>query len=81
MYVINFQHYKETLCKIFNFSSTGDPILIYLGAHNMPPTASDQATTVLGHVYELHPDWNVNTLQNDIGLILLFEQIQPSGKF
>lgn len=45
----------------------------------MPPTASDQATTVLGHVYYLHPDWNVNTLQNDIGLIVLFEQIQPSG--
>ncbi|XP_066149741.1 brachyurin [Euwallacea fornicatus] len=60
------------------YQSIGNPIIIYIGAHNMPPTVEDDAAQLLGHVYELHPDWNPSTLQNDIGMIFLFETIQET---
>ncbi|XP_066246657.1 brachyurin-like [Euwallacea similis] len=60
------------------YLSNGNPIIIYIGAHNMPPSKEEDIEEVLGHLFTLHPDWNPSTLQNDIGLIHLFETIQET---
>lgn len=51
----------------------------YIGAHTLPPTASEEVLIVETNDIVIHPDWNSANLRNDIALVRLAEPIQFTG--
>ncbi|CAG9772437.1 unnamed protein product [Ceutorhynchus assimilis] len=56
------------------------PIIIYIGAHNMPPLSTENAIQRQSTEVLMHPDWNALTIQNDIALIYLSENVSESDR-
>lgn len=62
------------------YSLTGS-LSAYLGAHTLPPTASEDVLILETNDIVIHPDWNSANLRNDIALVRLAEPIQFTGMY
>nr|AAT09849.1 chymotrypsin-like serine proteinase [Anthonomus grandis] len=61
-------------------SSNGNAILVYLGAHNMPPLPSEGAILEFSMQFVMHPDFEISTVQNDVALVYLFTPVQETER-